>query len=401
MPGTCGGGVISSNTKHQNPIVGIHVAAGGGEMLSCVVTKEMLRMLDTTVVTSQRMSGLMFLEHPVHLPVQTKLRKSPIADYVPTDSLPSNMKGDFGVDPVMIALSKYSKPIVREPSDFHCIVFLYQVKLSKHIGDSHAEILTQQQAISGYGSMDGIDMSTSPGLPYAKMGLTKRDLINETGVIHPLLSERLETLYSYMFSGVRANLPFMTVFKDELRPIEKVKGGKTRLIECCSLELVIAMRQLFGKFVSTLHESVGFGTGVAVGINDECDWHPLFVYAQHFGDEALCIDYSGFDASVQPFMLDSVIQLMCEMCGRGDAVSHFLKQVLGYSLHHMGRLSFYVEGCLPSGCPLTSILNSMINNMVIWWCLWKSSHFSVYGVFDHFRVICYGDDSVIMAGGGR
>nr|NP_937979.1 3D [Simian sapelovirus 1] len=298
------------------------------------------------------------------------------------------------------------EPAALRPGDSRLKVDLNEALFSKYKGNKHISIppetfiaidhyveqirpllpenLTEQleleDVVYGIENLEGLDLNTSAGYPYNTMGIRKRDLIPHRGEPLTQLQKALD-LHGY-------DLPFSTYLKDELRPKAKVEAGKTRLIECSSLNDTIRMKRIFGRLFQTFHSNPGTCTGSAVGCNPDYHWSQ---FASEIGMDNICaFDYTNWDASLSPFWFDALKVFLVKLgYGEGaiDAIDHIC-----YSSHIFKDQYYVVHGGMPSGCSGTSIFNSIINNLVVRTLVLKCYK----GInLDLLRILAYGDDLLV------
>ncbi|ALL35274.1 polyprotein [Rodent hepatovirus CIV459Lopsik2004] len=401
LPGMCGGAVVSSNQKLQNPIIGIHVAGGHGNTMAKVVWQEMFEVINTKVLHSQRIRKVEFSQRKLNVGTKTLFHKSPIYDLVSKNlinypaSLPFSKQND--IDPIQVMLSKYDTKMVDEPDCWHSAIEAFKVDACA--GFKQNKRLTIREAILGVGGMDGINMKSSPGIPYVFEHFRKEDLIEIDGdscVLHPWLESRIKNNAIMMEKGGSLDVVYATSPKDELRPLEKVCCGKTRAIEVCPVDFTILCRVMWGEAIVYFQSNPSFTTGIAVGIDPDTDWDSLFRAMCLFGDKGMDLDFSGFDASLSPFMIWSAVRILGEMCGNAEIHDQSLFRSISNSVHQMCDLIFHVEGGMPSGTPCTSLLNSIVNCLCLYYVFSKALGVSCFDVKSVVKWITYGDDVLIV-----
>lgn len=244
--------------------------------------------------------------------------------------------------------------------------------------------LTVEEAVEGTIGLDPMDMTRSPGWPYLGAGKRRRDLYQHEGdkvVLDPTLQAELMN----MLSGNYTHHKFVTFLKDELRPLDKVKKGKTRVIDIASFGHAIVGRILFGKLASQMHLNNGVELGSAVGTNPEIDWTRYayeFKY-KHFVD----IDYSGFDSTHTSWSF-YCLKIFLKELGFDEVALRYVDS-LCVSRHIWDDEEYTIEGGLPSGCSCTSIFNTIMNNIVV--------RAAMEWVGTDFQMLAYGDDLVLCA----
>ncbi|ALL35265.1 polyprotein [Shrew hepatovirus KS121232Sorara2012] len=402
--GMCGGALISANQKIQNAIIGIHVAGGKNTMISKVIVREMFDNIEQQKIESQRIAKIEFTQCSVNMISKTLIHKSPIHDYIDGEkinypaAMPFSKKNE--IDPIQVMLSKYSVPIAKEPW-FYEEMFNYYLEKVQGLPYVIDDQLTIEEAIEGVEGIEPINMKSSPGLPYVVDHLRKDDLIwkDDKGkviMIHPFLKQRIEMNLAFMDNGSGMDVVYVTCPKDELRPLEKVLESKTRAIEACPLDFTIICRMLWGPAISYFQLNPGFHTGVAVGLDPDSDWNSLFKKMKLIGDYGLDLDFSGFDASVSPFMIDYACLVLSQISGISMRDHIALYKAIAFSSHQILNMRYYVHGSMPSGTPCTSLLNSIINNINLHYVFTKILGKSPVYWKDKIQFICYGDDVMVI-----
>nr|ALL35269.1 polyprotein [Hedgehog hepatovirus] len=404
VSGMCGGAVVSSSQKLQNPIVGIHVAGGHGTMISKAIFKEMFEVIDSKLEHSQRITKVEFTQSCVNIGTKTLLNKSPIHDLIPREninfpaSMPFSKKNE--IDPIQVMLSKYDVPWCVQPPGYDAAVEFYLEKI-QGLDSIVEEQLSLKEAIEGVPGIDALNMKTSAGLPYTLHHLDKEMLIfkDDDGQllgIHPFLKSRIEMNLACMDCGNEMDVIYMTCPKDELRPLQKVIDSKTRAIEACPLDFTIICRMMWGPGISYFQLNPGFHTGVAVGMDPDSDWDSLFRAMVKFGDYGLDLDFSSFDASVSPFMIWNACSILSSLSGISERQHSSLFMAICYSRHQILNMIYSVQGSMPSGTPCTSLLNSIINNINLFFVFSRIFRKPPSIVSELVKFICYGDDVLIV-----
>ncbi|AMQ25905.1 polyprotein [Hepatovirus A] len=404
IPGMCGGALITSNQSIQNAIIGIHVAGSSNVMISKVVTQEMFVNIDSKVIESQRIMKVEFTQCSVSVVSKTLFKKSPIHNYIDKQMInyPAVMpfQKSVEIDPMAVMLSKYDTPIIDEPVTYHESVWFYKNKV---MGKTflYTDPLTIEQAICGVDGIEGINMKTSPGFPYVKDGFAKDDLIwlNDNGEyigIHPYLQQRILFNLAMVDNGNEMDVVYTTCPKDELRPLEKVLQSKTRAIDACPLDFTIICRMFWGPAISYFQLNPGFHTGVAVGIDPDSDWDALAKSMVRFGDYGIDLDFSSFDASLSPFMIEAACEVLSYLSGVSETQNTVIGNAIVYSKHVLSNLQYTVLGSMPSGSPCTSLLNSIINNINLYYVFSKIFKKKPLQFYEKIKFICYGDDVMIV-----
>nr|NP_740489.1 polymerase [Porcine sapelovirus 1] len=320
---------------------------------------------------------------PINVRTKTAFHPSVFHDVFPGSKEPAAMSTNdprLEVDLHEAIFAKYKGNVDATLPEEALIAIDHLVsKFKAIVPDDLTEKMSLEDVVYGTDNLDGLDLTTSAGYPYNTMGIRKKDLIPPKGQsLSPLL--KALDLYGY-------DLPFTTYLKDELRPKEKVKMGKTRVIECSSLNDTIMMKQTFGRLFQVCHKNPGTYTGGWVGCNPDVDWSKL----REIGDAYVCaFDYTNWDASLSPLWFDA-LKLFLSKLGYSGRDLVLIAQ-LCYSNHIYKNEGYKVAGGMPSGCSGTSVFNSIINNIVI-----RTLIMLVYKNInlDELLVLCYGDDLLV------
>jgi len=191
----------------------------------------------------------------------------------------------------------------------------------------------------------------------------------------------------------------IAMLKDELRPVARVDAGKTRLFVAGDLPSLIYSRMYLATFVHAIENCPG-ETDIAVGINVySAHWRRAFNKLNRFrssGGHADCKDVANWDIQMAVWFAPLV----------SDRVGGWLRACPTWLLHiHSIFLSIflaiiicrthvYSAYCMPSGCWLTSILNSIYNSVChrVLFKILTPVHF--HGLFDALvSLLVYGDDN--------
>nr|AXF38654.1 MAG: polyprotein [Avocet picornavirus B] len=231
--------------------------------------------------------------------------------------------------------------------------------------------ISLHEAVHGYGRLEGLDLATSAGYPYCTMGISKKRLIEND------CSELIKGMDLHGF-----NLPLVTCIKDELRPLQKVKEGNSRLIEASSVNDSVRMKMVCGRLFEAMIANPGTATGCAVGCDPDVDWTR---FATELGDNVIAFDYKNFDASLSPGWFKALARVLKNL---GVPAEELITNIC-HSTHIYGDKLYRVDGGMPSGTSGTSIFNSMINNLII-----KTLVLLAYKDIDldQLKILTYGDD---------
>nr|AFV48061.1 polyprotein [WUHARV Enterovirus 1] len=369
--GQCGG-VVTSTGK----VIGIHVG-GNGKQGFCAALKRSYFATEQGEIQwmkPNKETG----RYNINGPTQTKLEPSVFHDVFEGKKEPAALSAKdprLEVDFEEALFSKYIGNAIHEPDE-------YIIQAAKHYSNQLKQLnidtsrMSMEDACYGTENLEAIDLSTSAGYPYNALGIKKRQILDPT--------TRDVTKMKYYMDKYGLDLPFSTYIKDELRSSEKVKKGKSRLIEASSLNDSVYMRMCFGRLFEKFHENPGTITGSAVGANPDTFWSkiPILLPGSLFA-----FDYTGYDASLSPAWFRALEIVLRDLGYDDEAIS--LIEGINHSHHIYRNKTYCVVGGMPSGCSGTSIFNSMINNIIIRTLLIRTFK----GIdLDELNMIAYGDD---------
>lgn len=440
--GDCGGTVTieDGNTYGARRLLGVHVAGNestGIGYCNIITVEQIQKAMDffKPIEVVEPQSGIQYCDFPIKgsftpigktgekmnrasrtKVVATKMRDCLIkSDKVPTKLSPfENKLGEF-IDPMEVALTGFSKPIVLydevEIAKASHVAFQPLFELTR---DHKRRIFTFEEAVEGcpHEYIKGLPRSTSPGYDYNVRGiLTKKPIWGDEGPYDFTTEHSKETqkkVYEIIDAakeGKRMNHYFTDFLKDEVRPIEKVQKGKSRLISAAPLDMSIAFRMYFLSFMSAV-QSTRIRNGVGIGINPHKEFDVLAKQLGSKGDKVIAGDFSGFDSSEQPQILWSILDQINDWYDDGEE-NKLVRRVLWCEVahsKHLGGLGFASDTfyqwnkSLPSGHPATTIINSFYN-LTIFVMVW---HRAIQGTeragndFWRFNYICtYGDDNIL------
>ncbi len=386
--GLCGAPLISQNPA-DNHIVGLHYAGYVGHSGFAAIFKlDSVRAVLAIMAVGQGLrTYLETLDKTVHIPRTTRLRPSPAAGAFEATHGPAvlttrdpRLMQDKALDQTIFA--KYVKDQKEmwpafEPSLSHYLTAFQNVEI---------RTLTLLEAINGTPRLDGIDMSNSAGFPYNTMGISRKSLFDwddtlscwvPTPLLEADVNVALETPGAFLYT---------TFLKDELRSLEKISEGKTRVVESASLPLILAGRMLLGGLFEEMQSNPGC-YGSAVGADPDVHWtqfyHSFVDYSRVYD-----LDYKNFDGSIPSGAFFVLGRHLANLIG-DDEVRIYV-EAIGVSKHVYGSAVVLMEGGMPSGCVGTSILNTILNNAFIISALSMHPDFNA----EAYRILAYGDDVV-------
>lgn len=395
--GYCGSAVvgIEGNAKR---VFGLHAAGAEGVAGACCLQRSMIQKVlkQLGVDTKLESQGLLIEKDPgqfVHVSRRTQLRPTCAKEIFQPKFGPAALSRNDkrllpGVDLDQKIFSKHTNNVCNMPEVMTDMAREYANQIFSQIGRDNGPI-SVREAILGMDGLDAMEKKTSPGLPYTLQNKRREDLIDfETGDI---ISPQLEREIANYQQGFYDDHVFQTFLKDEIRPIEKVVEGKTRVVDVASVGHCIVGRTLLGRFASKFQTRPGFKIGSAIGCNPDVDWTRFYHDAMKF-KYVYDVDYSNFDASHGTAIFDVIKQEIFNATNGFDPRVWDFLDSLACSTHAYEERRFQLIGGLPSGCSSTSVINTVINNVVI-----RTGLAMVYKNFDFYdiQVLAYGDDLLI------
>ncbi|AKC42744.1 polyprotein [Falcovirus A1] len=391
--GHCGAPVLVRLPEGYR-VIGIHVAGDGACRGFCVpLISEMLQ-------GGIHQQGLPYvvnvgrLDQKVYIPTRTRYGPTVFQHYLTTNAAPSVKHPNdprCEVDFIHAIFKKYDRPIAPMPMIKHhqsCVLEYMWSLLNRVCGPFHR--VSFDSAVNGWSPyVKPLNLQSSAGWPYLKDYTNKQKCL-EAGAAEEGVVE-LERRYR---SGLDADIIFVSYLKDELRPLEKIKQGKTRLIEASPIHYVILFREVVCEFMWSFHARHGVELHSAVGCDPEVFWTVLFhSLKQH--KHAFDIDYSKFDASVSVEFLQMVLWLLKKFTDPENAsLLEWLWQPILRTKHVYMDEIYLVEGGVPSGMPCTTVVNTLVNMMIVVY-VWSVTGHDVCDLDSQMTFCCYGDDLVL------
>jgi len=464
--GDCGGPLIINNEYATRKILGIHMASrelsNGSQGLTQTITQEMLNMAfdqlpfeyqcyseidipleelplteDVTQGSVPLTSGLMI--HGITTMANksggnTKLQPSVLFDVVPHRTKPAILRPTNGVDPMHKGLLKFGKNVPRlDPEMVN--VCANDVYNNLFVNDSHRDILNYKRKLTYLEAVCGVDddeflapinRSTSMGYPYTVLFNNLRGKRaafgeDENWTLDSDLAKEVEhratELESDCYNGIQRGVYWSDTLKDERRDIPKVDAGKTRVFCGGPAHFTIKFRQYFLGFAAWIMHNrnaneVSTGTNVYSG-----DWNDIVRKLASRGASlrtkkmllrVIAGDFGNFDGSLNAQILWRILDMINDWYDDGDEnrrIRRGLWAHIVHAIHINGNVVYQSTHSQPSGCPITAILNSIYNSIIVRMvylicAIWHRSEtgedFVSMEKFNQFvAMVSYGDDNII------
>jgi hypothetical protein len=233
-------------------------------------------------------------------------------------------------------------------------------------------------AINGLPGVDGLVMSTSPGFPYTltrPVGASGKQYLfsgepGEYVIKDKELRERVVRRTSLAQAGtVMGDSLWIDMPKDELRSKEKIALAKTRVFTIPPVDFVILCRRYFLAFCKymTLNNSELFSAVGMVPYSGE--YNQMYIYLSAFSTAGFDGDYSAWDGRLLPqviFASADIIERWYRIYDPNySPVDAKVRRVLMEEIVHTRQICggsvYETHQGMPSGCPLTAILNTLCN----------------------------------------
>lgn len=278
------------------------------------------------------------------------------------------------------------------------------------------ENLSVQEAICGIPTLtefDALSWNTSAGYPlqWSKPVGTrgKRWLFDleesENGYVCKGMDKRLSEQIGMEMSMRKKNIVPCTMFvdclKDTCLPLEKCRiNGKTRIFSISPIQYTIPFRQYIGNFMGS-YRRARFSAGHAIGVNvNSREWGMLANLLRVKGSKICIGDYKNFGPGLNEQVAKYACKIVCDWYECYYSASEFkvVRKVLLNELlnayHLCERTVYRVVAGVPSGSPITDILNSLVNWLYLsmaWFDITKTG----FDVFMNECFCCvYGDDVI-------
>lgn len=367
---------------------------------------------------------------PANVPSKTSIVPSPLfkeLDFEPKTKPArlrefTNKEGKV-IDPNMQTTLKYHRTVAAFDLDVLdvCKNSVTNLVVNNPMLQHHPDVarapLAYCEAVAGIDGVEGLDgmpRKTSAGYPRClaveKRG--KRDFFGDSGDYEfdgkgaEEIRTSVEGIIASAKQGKRGAHVFMDFPKDERRPKMKVDAGKTRKISACPIDLAICIRMMFGSFVQDfMYNRVVNQSALGVNVFDS-QWDQI---AQYLGTKSRIIagDFGNYDGSL-PYclmvrFLDTVTEYYGDKGSENERARDVLFQELVNSRHTMNGVIYEWVGSNASGNPLTTVLNSWCNLVLLRYatlkcvdkCNIREAPKFLRELDRHVRFMVYGDDNLI------
>jgi len=271
------------------------------------------------------------------------------------------------------------------------------------------DAFTAVNGAQGVAFVDAMKRSTSAGFPWKT---TKKKFFEhippERGLDHPIkfndeVMERVDAYIKTYLEGYRAYPVSDACFKDEAVKQAKRDAYKTRIFAAHPMDHSIVARMYTLGFTRLFYKHhLLFEAAPGVRANT-AEWGVLYEYlTQHGKDRIAAGDYAFYDKSMFSLMIQAafdIIIAVCEAAGYSEEelrVLYGIKMDAAFPLYNFFGDLIEFLGTLPSGHPLTVVLNSLANCLYMRYCYASVSPSGTADDFKkHVALMTYGDDNIM------
>jgi hypothetical protein len=314
------------------------------------------------------------------------------------------------IDPKDKALLTYGGPALGiDPTKVSDAVSVAIKPLLAGLASSRVDMspISFQDAIRGIpGKLPSIDRSTSPGVPWVFQQVRDKrqafgydDFTFDTEQARAMLAEA-QDIEDTLMAGADWRFIFRDFPKDEKRKKAKVLSGDTRFISSSQIALSLIFRRHFAPIMMHLREN-HIHNGLAQYTCCFNEWDTVVNYVTNnlkWRGRIIAGDYSGFDKAQMPQILQEIGNQLSLLFGeRAAFIRRLWRCSVVHTLHFDGDHLYTWTKSLPSGHPLTTLINSVINLTYIVLSYTEAGN-PISDFWANMRPLVYGDDNLIGVG---
>jgi len=265
--------------------------------------------------------------------------------------------------------------------------------------------------LDGVPFFNKIRFDTSPGYPLNTLAKRGKNAYFEYDVGGDMvMRDELLTIYNMNHGKRISNIVPITLYQDVLKDEKLINAkaqrvDKTRLINACPLDLLIETRKYCLDFTAAMMNS-RLDVMCGVGINPRgLDWNQLALRLLSKNDKLFDADYSNFGPGLDAELVGVVFDVINDWYEHNGADGlteqhQQIRRILGHEAafaHHIVHDTVFqtLKGS-PSGHPMTTLINSLVNLLYIMiaWVEIMDGKYSAQSFFNHVYVCVYGDDLI-------
>ncbi|DAZ91075.1 TPA_asm: polyprotein [Yucca gloriosa secovirus] len=273
---------------------------------------------------------------------------------------------------------------------------------------SEASLSEAINGVPGVDYMEALVLNTSEGYPYVLSrdkckGKARFLVSDDEGNLMPNaeLARGIQRVEEEALAGA-VTLVGIECAKDEKLPKKKIyEKPKTRLFTVLPMDYNIVVRMKFFAFVRFLMGKRHV-LPCQVGTNPYGrEWGRIACTLLEKGQNILCCDYSRFDGILPKPVMFTIAYMINSLMGGSPALKQQRESLLMACCGRYGICAgkvWRVENGIPSGFPLTVIINSVFNELIVRY-LYRSCFVGdrlMGSLFSRYvALVTYGDDNLI------
>jgi len=402
-PGDSGSPVFMPGPQGRPIMVGMHLGKTGQLGSACQICKEYVDcFIDEFISEAEQLEILYEVDHTKAAVSAgfSKIKKTELygcfglPTFIPAKLRPFK-KDDETIDPYQIAIKKLHQEFT-PPSDIPDIVYdilfyHYPIPDKKWI-----RLMTYDEAINGISELGILPVcaSTSPGYPWSlnnKRGKDPYVTFNGRYNYSQDFIDYVQRDDEKLQAGKQIEVIWKDSLKDELRPVEKVMQGKTRLFACGPLHYYVLCRKYFGTFVGYLQSRCD-ESPVSCGIDVHgFVWQRIAIQFSKC-PSVISGDFSNYDGKVPKFVGEVVLKFINAWYNDeyGD-IRALLMEHMWHAMRIYNCNVYYIADGTVSGHYLTTPYNSICQLVMLFTVCYLDFKLPLEQVMA--RV--YGDDGLV------
>lgn len=405
----------------QGDIIGFHVAGNKRLQQGYVIPvyREQIPLLELDTQAEGPQPNLTYLETVMNAPYHTftsKIIPSPLQSYLydpekePCIQSKFDKRYQYTMDPLtdgVETIGQYTEPLDKQILDL-AYVAVKEELLAALPAPYTTPPVSEYEAITANKAPNAspMNLSTSVGYPLASRGSAakqKRDFVTGNGMLVASAHKSVNDAYVQRANGVRPPCIYWAHLKDELRTKEKLmrKGG-TRVFSVPPLELVVNSRRILLPFMDAF-QTFPIETHHAIGLNPNSnDWTRLKNRLLEKGPCLLQMDYKNYSDAIPKEAVAVAFKIIIDYYSKWNCMTPQIEAALETLYFDIAesKLLIYdhvyqVNNGVLAGHPLTSIINSIVNVLLMTYMWVKLTRRRASEFFELTYIIVMGDDVVI------
>nr|UNY42031.1 MAG: polyprotein [Picornavirales sp.] len=275
------------------------------------------------------------------------------------------------------------------------------------LNDIHTfDIDTAINGIAGMAHVNSIDWTTSMGFPYRKNKKYFREDISTNEEVKFTLNDEMlgeiEKILNLYENKTLYHPIFSASLKDEVISQTKDDEGKIRIFMGAYGPWVIVVRMVY-LWSCRLMQSNPYIFETAAGMQCHSDeWEIMFQYLTEHGTEKIIAgDYAGYDTNDDTLSIIFAFKILIWIAREAkvpDSMLNMMECIMEdttYNVVEYWGVIIQLIGCLPSGFPLTLLINCLKNSIYMRCAYIKLSPNNDCTDFKkHIKLMTMGDDNI-------